>query len=89
MSDLEILFFFNSYNQESLNSRFIISSILAQKADDHRILFREINVTKEHAMCKMYDVKGVPTTIILKNNSIVKKILGELDEKEIASIIKK
>ena len=53
-----------------------------------KISFKEIEISKEPSICKSFGIEGTPTTIVLRNNIVHAKLLGDLDENEIKLIIK-
>ena len=88
MSDSEIIFFYSHYHPGSLRAKIVLSKALDKIASSLKLNFRSVDVLNEPQLCEKYCVGGVPTTLIVNNNNIVTKLLGEFDEKEILLLIK-
>lgn len=86
--DTQIYFFFSNHSYESLNTKFILSSVLGQNTNLLKIGYKEINVNKDPLLCTKYNVQGVPTTLILKKDKVINKVLGELGVEQVISLIK-
>ena len=88
MSDSEIIFFCSHYHPGSLRAKIVLSKALNKIASSLKLNFRSVDVLNEPQLCEKYCVGGVPTTLIVNNNNIVTKFLGEFDEKELLLLIK-
>ncbi|MBE0550979.1 MAG: hypothetical protein IH619_01185 [Ignavibacterium sp.] len=88
MSDSEIIFFYSHYNPDSLRTKIVLSKALSKIASSLKLNFRSVDVLNEPQLCEKYCVGGVPTTLIVNNNNIVTKLLGEFDENEILLLLK-
>ena len=88
MNNLEILFFYNRYNLESIRTKAKFSEVLKHETKIPNLKLRNIDVVKDASISKFYEVKGVPTVIILKNKAIHARVLGEISETEIRMLLK-
>ena len=87
MKNTKILFFYSHYNPVSLNSKIVLSKALDKVSSSLKMSFKFIDVLTDPELCKKYCVSGVPTTLILSNESIVTRLLGEFEENEILLLI--
>jgi hypothetical protein len=88
MNDSEIIFFYSHYHPGSLRAKIVLSKALDKIASSLKLNFRSVDVLNEPQLCEKYCVGGVPTTLIVNNNNIVTKLLGEFDENEILLLLK-
>ena len=82
MKNCDILFFYSNYNLISLRTKLRLSDILDKSSKKQNIRFKEIDINKEPLTCKRFGIQGIPTTIILKNDIVLAKFLGDLEEDE-------
>lgn len=88
MIGTEILFFYSHYNPDSLRAKIVLLRTMDKVASSLKLKVRSIDVLNEPQLCEKYCVGGVPTTLIINNNNIVTKLLGEFDESEILILLK-
>lgn len=87
-AETKVYFFFNNNSSESLHTKFILSSVLAQNSRLLKIEYKEININEYPLMCDEYNIKRLPTTLIIQNDKIIDQISGELKVGQVISIIK-
>lgn len=80
---LEILFFYNTSKYESVATKLVLNDYLINNSIDKRFVLREIQFDGNNELCKKYSVKGVPTTLVLLNNKLRARHLGEFTPKEL------
>lgn len=84
---LEILFFYDRYNRESLVTKSVLAERFEKKTKTAGLKLNNIDIKKNPTLCKKYKVIGVPTTLIIKNNELILRHLGQLNEEEINIIL--
>ncbi len=84
---MEILFFYNSYNEESLRTKSIFTQFAENNPNELNLRFSNFDVAKNPSICKEYDIHGVPTTLVLRNKIAVYRHLGQLNESELKIMI--
>jgi thioredoxin-like negative regulator of GroEL len=65
----------------------MFSEVLKHETKIQNLKLRNIDVLKEASISKFYEVKGVPTVIILKNKAIHARVIGEISETEIRILL--
>ncbi len=88
LKGLEILFFYNKYNPESLKTRSDFFEVFAQNNCISNIKINSIDIDKYPLICKKYNINGIPTTLIFKNDVPVLKVLGQLFKKDLKLLMK-
>lgn len=84
---LEILFFYDRYNRESVLTKSVLSKQFEKRKKDIDLKLNNIDITKNITLCKKYKVSGVPTTLIIKDKEPILRHLGQLSEEEINIIL--
>ena len=57
------------------------------KAETQGVEFIEVNCNEDHDSARKYGVRGVPTTIFLKDDEVVNRNMGLIPEEELRSMI--
>jgi len=80
---LEILFFYSTSKYESVATKLVLKDYLISSSIYKRFVLREIEFDRNNDLCKKYSIKGVPTTLVLYNNKLRVRHLGEFTAKEL------
>ena len=64
-----------------------MQEIIAKLQNIPPIKISEINFDYDKMMCKKYNIFGLPTLLIFRNNRLQKKYFGELDRNDFETII--
>ena len=59
------------------------------KSETQGVIFEEVNCNEDHDSARKYGVRGVPTTIFLKDDEVVNRNTGLIHEDELKSMISK
>lgn len=84
---MEILFFYNSCVPESLRAKSCFTGNLKKDLKRQNIILKNIDVSKESAISKNYQIHGVPTLLVLKKKTVLARMLGEVNESELKLLI--
>ena len=81
LNEITVYFFYRDKSMDCQVSRRALYSILDNYLD--KIIMQEINFDHNKQICEVYNVYGVPTLLIIKNNKVVNRYSGILDSREI------
>lgn len=56
--------------------------------DKIHIDYEFINIEKDKEAVKKYQIEGIPITIVLEDNKVVKRITGSLYEEDLLELVK-
>lgn len=79
----EILFFYSTSKYESVATKLVLRNCLISSIIDKKFVLKEIEFDKNNELCKKYGISGVPTTLVIFNNEIRARHLGEFTYKEL------
>ena len=60
----------------------------ASKAFKGKVLFAELNIDTYPEIADKYGIHSIPTILLFKNNKIIKRSVGSLEEKAIEDFVK-
>jgi hypothetical protein len=80
---LEILFFYSTSKYESVATKLMLNNFLISNSIVEGYELKEIDFDKNNDLCKKYNVTGVPTTLILFEDKLRARHLGEFTNKEL------
>ncbi len=83
----KFMLFYSNYNPQSLRVKIAMQEIIAKLQNIPPIKISEINFDYDKMMCKKYNIFGLPTLLIFRNNRLQKKYFGELDRNDFETII--
>lgn len=86
MKNVEILFFYNRKNPESIRIKASFYEEFYKNSTEHSFDVTDIDVLRHPNLCSKYEVYGVPTILIVKNEIPVFKHLGDIRKEEIKII---
>jgi thioredoxin 1 len=79
-----------SFLSELCNSCKAMTSILEEIEEENRdIKICKIDVNEELEMSQKFSIMSIPTSVIIKDNKVLGKIIGYKNKKAITKIIKK
>lgn len=78
---ITLIFFYRDNNPDCQITRRAIYDILDNYLDE--ITIKEINFDQNKAICESYNVYGIPTLLIMKDNIVLNRYSGILDSDEI------
>jgi thioredoxin 1 len=86
LNDITLNFFYRDNSMDCQITRRALYSILDNYLGKIRI--QEINFDHNKEICDAYNVYGVPTLLIIKNNKVLNRYSGILDASEINVLLK-
>jgi hypothetical protein len=79
----EILFFYSTSKYESVATKLVLNNYLISNTFNKNIVLKEIEFDRNNEFCKKYNINGVPTTLVLFNDQLRARHLGEYTNKEL------
>jgi len=83
-----ILIYSNS-NQQSLRARVAVNEFMNEHHARTEISVREVDFERDKSVANEFNVLGTPTTLIFKDDKLVKRHLGEVTSDELQTMIEK
>lgn len=81
LSEITLSFFYRDNNLDCQITRRALYNILDNYLD--KIVMKEINFDQNKSICENYNVYGIPTLLIIKDNKVLNRYSGILDSNEI------
>jgi hypothetical protein len=79
----EILFFYSTSKYESVATKLVLNNYLISNTFNKNVVLKEIEFDRNNEFCKKYSINGVPTTLVLFNDQLRARHLGEYTYKEL------
>ena len=85
LNEISLYFFYRDNSLDCQITRRTLYRILENYLD--KIIIQEINFDQNKEICDAYNVYGVPTLLIIKNNKVLNRYSGILDFCEIDALL--
>jgi hypothetical protein len=82
------MLFYSNYNPESLRVKIALHEIVEQFHQVFTIEVFEVDYDQDKTLCNKYNVSGLPTLLIFRNQHLLDRYFGELDSTDFEHIIK-
>jgi thioredoxin 1 len=60
-----------------------------QKENYQDFIFVKVNVDEVGAIAQQYRITGIPTTLFIKNNKVIHKVVGAVNEEHLMRVLEK
>jgi len=85
-TDLVAMLFYSDTNHVSLRTRKALGEVVLKGIQGFSINVREVNYDSEKEFCKLYDVYGIPVTLVFSKDDLVGRHYGEITCEEFEAI---
>lgn len=82
------MLFFSNLDYVSLITKTVLGEVVKKYYREFNIKVREVNCDSEKEVCKLYDVSGVPVTLVFWNDDLTGRHHGEITFKEFKAMLK-
>ena len=82
------ILFYRNVNKQSLQIKMAINDLFAKYGKVKEIKIKEVNYDVEKNICQQYEIKGIPSLLLLKDGEIIGRFLGEITPEELEIIMK-
>ena len=86
--EITVMLFFSNSNYVSLITKTVLGEVVKKYYREFNIKVRAVNCDSEKEVCKLYDVSGVPVTLVFCNDELIGRHHGEITFKEFKALLK-
>ena len=87
MPNCTFMLFYSNYNPESLRVKIALHEVAEQFQEIFSIDIFEVDYDQDSNLRQKYNVNGLPTLLIFRNQHLLDKYFGELDKNDFEKII--